>query len=199
LRSAVAAGLVVLGASTVGPTVAQSGAKTIAVSMVDRSGRSFLTISGEETKADWYDVVATIKRTPCEHETFHLGIVASHSNDLFRTSYDATIRTLRIRSLRGRSISCARSLPRGVGRRLTKMVIYAVGTSPSKAPFTIVGRRTSASGSRFTGRIEARAVPCPGRYRMTLTFSSRARRIVQRYELSISDTLVNGVAYRTCR
>jgi hypothetical protein len=79
------------------------------------------------------------------------------------------------------------------------MVIYAVGTSPSKAPFNIVGRRTSASGSRFTGRIEARDVPCPGRYRMRLTFSSRARRIVQRYELSISDVRVNGVAHRTCR
>jgi hypothetical protein len=167
--------------------------------MVDGSGKSFLTIGGTETAPDWYEAVATIERTPCQHEAFHLGIVATLPGGLLRTSFDATVRTLRIRSLRGRSISCARSLPRGIGRRLTRMLIEPIQTSSTKARFNIVGRRTRASGSRFTGRIEARGRPCPGRYRMRMTFSSGPRSIVERFELLITDVLVNGVADRSCR
>ena len=124
LRSVVMAGLVLLGTPLVHPAIAQPDSRTIAVSMGSGVGDSFLTIAGRQTKPDWYRVVATIKRTPCRNERFHLAIVASAVGGLLRTSYDATVTTVGVRTLRGRSISCSRSLPRGIGRRLTKMVIY---------------------------------------------------------------------------
>ena len=197
--SVVLAGLAILGIAVVSPAAA-ADSRTMTVNMVSGSGQSFLTIAGKQrSKSDWYDVVATIERTPCEHETFHLGIVAARADGLFQTSFDATVKTPRIRTLGGRRISCSRPLPRGIGRRLTKMLIYPVGSRASEAPFTIVGRRTSASGPRFTGRIKATDIPCPGRYRMSLTFSSGARHIVQRYELVLAEVRVNGRADHRCR